>query len=76
MMEINIEEIKGLNRDDAGLFILEGNIFETAAKVFPIYCNYETHFNNKGEYLDIIHQLRILQETLNKDYTLEIVTYF
>lgn len=68
------EEIKALPRTGDGVFDLsgvDGNIYQAAGKVYPVYAAFETEHNKKEGYPDILEQIRKLAQKLNEDYTFE-----
>lgn len=72
--QLKAEQIKQLPRREDGLFELKSvdeNLFRAAGQVFPVYAAYETDCNGKEGYPDLLAQMRILREELEKDSTLE-----
>ena len=56
-------EIKSLPRQENGLFdtgTVDGDLFEAARWVYPVYGFYETECNKKEGYPDLLAQMRLL----------------
>lgn len=76
---MTIDEIKALPRDKEGRFVLEGidaNLYLAAAAVYPPYAEYETKENKKAGYLDILTQVRSLNDALQADFSFANAVYF
>lgn len=59
------EEMKRLPRTKEGLFDtsrIDGNLFEAARWVYPVYAAYETECNKKEGYPDLLAQMRLLDQ--------------
>lgn len=57
------EQIKGLPRTEEGLFdtsSIDGDCFEAARWVYPVYAFYETEYNKKEGYPDLTKQMEVL----------------
>lgn len=68
------EQIRQLPRRADGLFesgAVDENLFRAAGKIYPVYAAYETDKNGKEGYPDLLAQMRILREELEKKSSLE-----
>ena len=67
-------QIKEMNRRGDGLFVMhdaDTHLFAAACSVYPVYAAYETEYNKKEGYPDLLAQFRILRSELTKEDTLE-----
>lgn len=63
------EQVKKLPRTAEGLFDMSGvdaDCFEAARWVYPVYAYYETEYNKKECYPDLLKQMEILDEKQKK----------
>ena len=77
-MGMTAEEIKALPRTAEGIFDMkgEGNIYAAAAGIYPVYAAFETEFNKKEGYPDIMAQMRVLNTKIKADFTFENVSAY
>jgi triphosphoribosyl-dephospho-CoA synthetase len=70
-MAMTAEEIKALPRTEEGVFDLkaEGNFYEAAAEVYPVYAAFETNQNKKEGYPDIMAQMRVLNAKVKAEFS-------
>lgn len=57
------EQVKQLPRTKEGLFdtgSVDGDCFEAARWVYPVYAYYETEYNKKENYPDLLKQMEVL----------------
>lgn len=57
------EQVKQLPRTEEGLFdtgVVDGDCFEAARWVYPVYAYYETEYNKKENYPDLLKQMEVL----------------
>ena len=69
-----VNALKALPRTDAGIFDLSGmngDVWEDAGLVYPVYVAYETVCNKKEGYPDLIRQMRAWDEMLAENFTFE-----
>jgi len=60
-----VEQIKQLPRSEEGVFDLsavDGDFFEAARWVYPVYAAYETECNQKEGYPDLLNQMRAIDK--------------
>lgn len=73
------EQIKGLSRTADGLFdtsSVDGDCFEAARWVYPVYAYYETEYNKKEGYPDLVKQMEILNEKRKKEASMKMAALF
>ena len=73
------EQIKQLPRTAEGLFDMssvDADCFEAARWVYPVYAYYETEYNKKECYPDLLKQMEILDEKQKKAASMEITARF
>lgn len=71
---MTVEQIKALPRTAEGLFDLSGvggNPYKAALEVYPVYAAYETRENGKKGYPDIMAQMRLWNQKVNEEFSLE-----
>ena len=65
---------KGMDRREDGLFVMrevDDNLFTAADILYPVYAAYETEYNKKEGYPDLLAQFHILRRELAAADTLE-----
>ena len=73
------EQVKGLSRTAEGLFdtsCVDGDCFEAARWVYPVYAYYETECNKKEGYPDLTKQIEILNEKRKKADSMKAAALF
>ncbi len=73
------EQIKRLPRTADGLFDtvkVDGDCFEAARWVYPVYAYYETEYNKKEDYPDLTRQMETLNEKRRQAHSLKTTALF
>lgn len=73
------QEIKALARTEEGIFEVTGVVsaqgfkseYEAAGQIYPVYAAFETKENKKEGYPDLMAQMRVWHQKVNKDFCLE-----
>lgn len=66
------EKIKALPKDEQGVFIMteiNPDRYEAGISVYPVYMEYETKYNKKEGYTDIVAQLKVLAAQVREEYS-------
>ncbi len=64
------EQVKQLPRDGDGLFfadVVDGDFYEAARWVYPVYAAYETECNKKEGYPDLLNQMRVIDKRYGQE---------
>lgn len=73
------KQVKELSRTAEGLFdtnSVDGDSFEAARWVYPVYAYYETEYNKKEGYPDLTKQMEILNEKRKKASSMKVAALF
>lgn len=74
-----VDALKALPRTAEGVFDFAAkniDAWEGARMAYPVYCGYETQCNKKEGYPDLLKQFRVLDKTVNADFTAPVVAAY
>lgn len=74
-----VTAIKALPETTEGIFDIihfEDNIYKASGLIYPVWTAYETVYNKKEGYPHILLHIRVLNQKLKTEFTLENVSFF
>lgn len=74
-----LKEVKAFARREDKVFdmtCVSDNIYEAGSIVYPFYMSYETDYNGKAGYFDLMDQLRALSAQVDTEFTLPNAAFY